>query len=106
MKNKLLIIEADTNDADHIHKIHELNVSDEYDSELLTILPKISGVLKEHRYNWSDFDGHESPYEKYKDIFTEEEIDIFNEFRPHSSEGIHTITSIKLYDITNVTNYL
>lgn len=109
MKSKLyIVIEADTNDGDYITEIAEIS-----QKELEQIEPVFKAIKKQkQRHNWPTFEGRrseeKSPYELYVDsgLITEKQYDIFNEFVPHGEWGIHTIESIKVFEVVNEKNYL
>lgn len=103
---KLLIIKADTNDADYIHEIIPV---EGFVEESLPVIIKVAAAIKEYNaanaygHNWdvSEYSRNKSPQEIYKGKLTEEEIEIFQEICPHGHDGIHTINSITIYTITN-----
>lgn len=102
MPKYLLIIKADTNDADYVEETHEINEEDNFDFERLK---KIVGIVKEQKgHNWGIGEycnNDEMPSVVYKDKLTKDEIEWFNDLAPHGGYGIHTIKSIKLYEITS-----
>lgn len=105
---KLLVIVGDCNDADYITSVNVMDPDDEYHSEILSILPKISEALRncKNRHNWPNSEYcDESVEEVYDEILSSDEIGIFQEFIPHGFDGIHSIDSIDVYDISNITNY-
>lgn len=96
---KILIIKADTNDADYVEK------STEIAEEVIPLIKKVAKAIKSCKanYNWGSgecCDEDESPSIVYKDILTEEEIDNFDYYVPHGEYGIHTIESIRIVTIT------
>jgi len=98
-----LIIEADTNDADYVHSVNKIS-----DAQLEKLKPIIKIIKKcKSKHNWpaSDFvDGNVN--ELYKDLLTEDQIDLFNNLCPYFEGGIHTISCIRLFDVTKVRDLL
>lgn len=97
MKN-LLIVTADTNDADYVSEISEVK-SDALD-RIIVILDKIN---KAGKFEWNGFPWGKGEYadtgfqKEYADILSEEEMEYFNGFTPYGEHGIHTISRIDLY---------
>jgi len=109
MSKLLMIITADTNDADYITSEHWIK------KEELPLIKKVWKVVKnsvkqrgQGDYNWITGDIASSrdigPYEKYKDVLTTEELDTFSEYLPHGEYGIHTIESIVIHEVVKSTN--
>jgi len=98
-------IEGDTNDGDLIESLNEISYVD-----LEKIKPVVEAVIAKKDYNWStnEYSKGKNPYELYVEsgIVTEEEYEIFYEFVPHGEYGIHSITSIKIFEVTRVTKLL
>lgn len=96
---KYIVIEADTNDADYIEKSDFIT-----DQDLNLIRPLLDALKKREskRHNWvtSEYCDDQNPYEMYHK-FTEKQIDMMNQYVPYGEYGIHTITSIKIYEVTN-----
>lgn len=94
MKEYLIVVKADTNDADYIE---ETNTIDE--DWLEEIKPVIESLKKDKSWpkGWNF-------REKIIDIhteLTEQQIDSFNDLCPHGENGIHSIESITLYEIVS-----
>ena len=107
MSKLVLIIEADTNNADYI--ISEYEIKPE---ELIKLQPVFDAIkAKRFQENWpcSDY-VYGSPEELYKGILTQEQIDLFDDlfddFRPYGENGIHTIKSIKVLEVANEIKYV
>lgn len=102
MKKYLIVVEADTNDADYIQSSCVINEK---------VLKTIRIVIKEikdfdsnpknaYQHNWPKLDNYESPSLIYKNL-TEKQIDLFNELVPYGENGVHSIESVKLYEIVD-----
>lgn len=96
MKEYLLIIVGDENDADYITEI--TSVDETFDFERLEKISKTVQRSKQS-HNWMQNSDELDPYDLYKNILTDEEIDWLEEFIPQSEDGIHTIKSITLYEV-------
>lgn len=97
MKN-LLIITADTNDADYVDSIQEID--NETLEEIIGILNKIKESGKKTNYGifWGKGEYCDLSFEvEYEDILTEDELEFFDSFVPWGEHGIHTITSVEVY---------
>ncbi len=102
----LLIIQADTNDADYVYNIITIK-SAEQKKEIQELLERIVPVLNaEKRHNWENGDQGDSA-EKYVEEgkMTEADADHFGELVPHAEYGIHSIEDIILYDVINKKEY-
>jgi len=106
MPKYLLIVKADTNDADYVYKTTEVEEKDNWFN--VELIEKVSSAIKKspQRHNWDNSEykhKHEKdPYELYKDILTKDEIQEFEEnYCPFGEYGIHTIKSIELYEISS-----
>jgi hypothetical protein len=98
MIKTVLYIKADTNDADYITSENKILEGD------LDTIRKVAAAIKEckEHHNWvmREFCGEqESPHEVYKDILTEEEIEVFNGYTPYGEYGIHSIKEIQIREI-------
>lgn len=109
----LIIVKADTNDADYIHRLEyfdtELDWYPDVEKYLNLLINALNVKHKEfhkpdgtiswsNRRNWDTTDGSRSiyPTEMYSGILTEDDIDAINEyFIPFWEGGIHTIVEIK-----------
>jgi len=99
MNTKLLIIiTADTNDADYISSHHYITQEE---------LPRLISILKvirnlKHEYNWDNSDyTDQTPQDMYQGSLSVEDIDWFDGLVPFGENGIHMIESIKLYHVIN-----
>jgi hypothetical protein len=104
----LVIVKADTNDADYVEQSTFLNLSNSNDLEALELVRKVSKVLGETKgkfeYNWPE-NGYVNgdSYEQYSDYLTEDEINAFSSaFVPNSENGVHSICNIKIVEVSNV----
>ena len=108
--NRTLIIKADYNDADYVTSEYKI---DEIDELLIrkvanVILAKRNEAKENNRHwnyhNWDNngYGRYPTPYELYKDVLTEEEISTFEDMCPYGPDtnGIHTIESIRIIEIT------
>ena len=109
MSKLLMIITADTNDADYVTSENWI------DKDSLPVIKKVWKVVKnsvkqrgQGEYNWITGDlrssNDQGPYERYKDVLTQEELDIFSEYLPHGEYGIHTIESIVIHEVIKTIN--
>lgn len=112
MEKRIVIVVADTNDADYVTQITELK---DWKLEVLPTLLKVAEVIKNfekkyrqhhNHHNWEDADRHNAinVLDTYKGDITQEDKDIVEEaFFPPGDEqyGIHTIESIKILTISN-----
>lgn len=92
MNKKILVIEADENDADYLTETHE--VTDEQIKQLKPIIKAIANFDGDDDTNWED------PEEQYAGKLTPKQIDFMNDFVPSGQDGIHTIISIKILHVT------
>lgn len=101
---KYLLIEADWNDADYVSDMTEISDS------TVKFIEKVAKVIKEckSRHNWPECDGWQSIEKLYEGVLTEEEIEDFSEYVPNAyeSDGVHSITEIKIYDVNNIKDLL
>ncbi len=102
----LLIIKADTNDADYIHNIITIE-SAEKKKQIQELLKRIVPVLDaEGDHNWENGDQGDSAEEYVKEgKMTEADADYFGELVPYAEYGIHSIEDIILYDVINKEEY-
>lgn len=117
----LIIVKADTNDADYVHKITDWDnhlkqwkkwVKQDCPHNLETFR-KIGQVIKEskqgHNWNTSDYINKDEkvPEELYRDVLNKDEIAWFDEnFIPSGEHGIHTIKSIIILEVGSEENLL
>ena len=104
----LLCIEADSNDADYVTKTTEIT-----ESELKEIMPMIEAIkavkkkknaCSSHNYPTQEcVHGDDSAENMYGDV---DGYEAFNEFVPSSEYGIHTITSVEVYEFSKLTRYI
>jgi hypothetical protein len=95
--NYLVIITADTNDADFVKEVHR-NMSKEEVNRLI----KLSSVVLDHGgHNWGTgkyMDDSDRPEVMYEGILTDNEIEFLNEHFPWGEYGIHTVYSVEIYE--------
>lgn len=100
---KVMIIKADENDADIVSS--ETDVTNKPDLIQL-IKEKIVPILKENRHhNWdmnNYGDKSQTPYVKYKDRLSEDEIERFNSYVPFGT-GDYPIRSIESISVITIT---
>ena len=99
--SKIAIIKADFNDGDYVTEI--ITINDEEETFIRKVSAEISKI-GEYKENWltSEYchDKDIPPHIMYKDALTEDEILRFDEeFVPYGEHGVHTIKSIKIYEI-------
>lgn len=92
---QLLIIVADTNDADYVTSQHYLHPSD---------IKRAKGIvakLHKNGYNWvtHEYSSEELPETMYKGILHKSDIEWFGDLVPQGENGVHSITSIKILDV-------
>lgn len=91
---RLMIIEADTNDADYAYSIQYVSPEEEQ------FIREITSRIESNGSSWTWENGEiGDPRETYKDILTEEEIEAFGDYLPHGEYGIHSINSIRFLDV-------
>jgi hypothetical protein len=99
---KLLIIQADTNDADYVYNIQYIS------DEEIKIIQKLVELIKtapKDRYgfchNWanSEYSSDPGPKEMYK--LSDDEYYVYDDYIPNGEHGIHTIKSIRILDVEN-----
>lgn len=93
-------IKADTNDGDYITSEKRL-----YEKADIDTIRKVAAAIKncEAFHNWGMGEycrDNESPYVVYKDVLTDDEIDLFNEYVPYGEYGIHSIEQIQIREVT------
>jgi hypothetical protein len=103
---QVVIIQADTNDADYITQETEL---EGWNLEQLPVIEKVVKAIKQRTeenkdnrnwHNWPDSEYQSStPFDEYEGLLTKEEINIFGEFAPYGENGIHTIESVRIVKI-------
>ncbi len=91
----LIVIKADTNDADYIHNIIERKID-------VSRLKRIWEVVKNNdgSWPWSEY-CDETAYEVYADRLSEDDIVWFENVLPYGEHGIHTVESIEIYYYTD-----
>lgn len=103
----IVIVKADTNDADYVENSCEILKEDIED--LYLIAKAIENCKGRHNWETDDHSYECTPEKLYVDtgILTEEQVDWFNEyFTPYSEYGIHTIESITLLEVVKETQLL
>lgn len=95
--DNLIVIAADTNDGDYIKEISDIS-----DEDIKKFEPLIDAIKKTNGHNWvnSDYAREPRPEEMYSQ-FDCELVDEFNDFVPRGENGVHTITEITIYTITD-----
>ncbi len=102
----LLVIKADTNDADYVYSITTIKSAEEK-KQIQELLERIVPVLNAKKgHNWKNGDQGDSA-EKYVEEgkMTEADADHFGELVPYAEYGIHSIEDIILYDVINKKEY-
>jgi hypothetical protein len=102
---ELLIITADTNDADYITQ--QIYIKDEKElaeiKRILSIIKtKTNQLVKKgpNRHNWPTSDySQDTVGALYKGKLNEGEIEWFNQYVPYGEFGIHTIVSAIMYHV-------
>jgi len=104
---KILIIKADTNDADYI-TAESLVTEEELEEYVLPVVKVLKARKKEYektndwtlQHNWENSEcGNTSPLEMYAEQLSEHQILNFEEYLPHGEYGIHTIESIRIINV-------
>jgi len=105
---QILIITADTNDADYVNRIIDSDHDRCFYLEESNIirLKRIAEVVNDsiRHHNWCTGEyvtEIDTPKNMYKDILTQGDIDFFTAYTPYAEHGIHTITSIQLLTISD-----
>lgn len=112
---KRVTIVADTNDADYVTEISDIDDTFEHDfGDLITAIKNFkpytvkrrstSAIDWTHSHNWPTGeclreDLGEKPPEKIYPQFSEELIEAFGEYLPYGEYGIHSIKSIGITTI-------
>lgn len=98
MKN-ILIIKADTNDADYVYSINE--VSNEEIQELKLIVKAVEEAKAPHGHNWDTSDYTDmGPKKLYEGKLTVEQMDLFSDYCPYGEYGIHTIEEVRILKVS------
>lgn len=95
---KYILIKADTNDADYVMEM--VKVTDEKLEELLPIIKVISECEAYHNFPNSEYED-DTVDNLYKDKLTQEQINTIMNITPYGENGVHTIVSIKLFEVTS-----
>lgn len=94
---KLIVIKADTNDGDYVQESNSIS-----DEDLKKFEPLIEAIKKTKGHNWATADYAREPNpEKMYSQFDCELVDEFNDFVPRGENGVHTITAITIYTVTD-----
>lgn len=96
---KYIIIKADTNDGDYVTKKSE--ISDKLIEELKPIIAIINEQHGDWSTRWEVDDEDELAENVYKNVLTEDQIELFNDYVPNSELGVHTIESIEILEVAN-----
>lgn len=106
---KYIVITADMNDADHTTKVSLIEDIEGWmtKEEIEQLFIKLAKVLKEHSpvgHNWPNYDwSDKTPYDLYvPEFLTGDDIETIGElgFIPRGQDGIHSITSIEILNVT------
>lgn len=103
---KYLKIVADSNDADYVTSFNSLREEDEDLINKLAklILQKEDENKENYFHNWPNKEWYEvTPRDLYPEL-TEEEHDVlfYENYIPSCEDGIHTIESIEILEVSNV----
>ena len=97
MMKKVVIIEADTNDADYTSQETIIN------SEQEALIRRVVGVILEHfpsgkwGHNWPTGEyENTTPDELYCGVLSMNDIEEFDEYVPYGEYGVHTIKSVRI----------
>lgn len=114
---QVIIIKADTNDADYITE--ETLVTDPKQIEIVTKMARLLKEFKPYKsgtwthssnFPWNDNVredlGAKPAEEIYKGLMPEEDLEYFKDMCPYGEYGIHTIESIRIITITEDTDLL
>ena len=102
----LLVIKADTNDADYVHNIVTIETAKKK-KQIQELLERVVPVLDaEGDHNWENGDQGDSAEEYVLEgKLTEADADSFGDLVPYAEYGIHSIEDITLYDVINKKEY-
>jgi len=95
-KKYLLIIKADTNDADYVES------SNYIDESQLELVKRVIGAIKsvKAKENWGTSEyASKSVIDTYEDILPVEDLECFDGWVPYGENGVHTIKSIRLLEV-------
>ena len=104
----LVIVTADTNDADYVQHSEVIDMSKPDGVEYLENVKKVSKMLTEtagkFETNWP---AHESSdigvFEQYSEYLSEDDLDTFHHtFVPSSEYGVHSIKEIQVMQVSNI----
>jgi hypothetical protein len=112
-----VFVQADTNDADYVSQLKLVKGWDYPESkwteeDLVNLVKKVAKALSDikikkkadwyHNWDTSEYgDERFEPKVLYADSLTEEEVGMFDEiFVPVWSQGVHTITEIKILKVS------
>lgn len=103
MPQTQVYITVDTNDGDCVSTMSPLK-----DPSHLPLLEKLGELMVKEGGRWPGmYDDTETPEERFKDTFTEKEIDILSwNYFPVFEGGFHTICEIKILTIAEERNIL
>lgn len=94
---KYIIVKADTNDADYITKKSKIT------DEQIKKIKHITKIISKNDNSWGKGEvGYNDKFEdRYKDLLSEEEMNLFENFTPFGEWGIHSIESVEILEVTN-----
>ena len=100
----IVLVTADTNDADYITEI-----ADKYgtDSESIERLKEIIKTIKDSgridfygiKWNNHEYKRDEPPEEMYRDILSFDDVEFLQGYLPYGEYGIHTIYKIRILKV-------
>ena len=91
-----IVICADTNDADYVHRIEKIESSEDL-QRILRIIEVIDKCKAHHNWPRNEWDPVNAVEELYPDL-SEDDIEWFSEmYLPGAEHGIHTICSVEYY---------
>lgn len=106
---KFIYIEGDTNDADYISKLSEID-----DEDLEIIKPIIEKIKTKSGHNWANSYAREGDEleDLYPEFFIEnveeeyfepmKSMETFERYVPRGENGIHTIVTIQLLTVESI----
>lgn len=104
----LVIVTADTNDADYVQQSEIIDMSTSDGAEYLEIVKKVAKMLTEtagkFEYNWPEYEGSDTGiFEQYSEYLSEDELCTFSDmFVPSAENGVHSIKEIQVMQVSNI----